>query len=235
MKQLSKKILEAINTGIRMGLSLDNFDDTDDKLPTLKKDIKSKSENNYIKAQQLIIQDQLENLDFDDNIIDKINEYHFIWKPTDNEKFKNAIRKYIHVASRKCDLNWIDTSEITDMSYLFSNSEFNGDISKWNVSNVKDMEAMFEWSKFNGDISKWNVSNVENMYCMFMGGVFNKNISKWDVSNVRNMSAMFERNKKFNQNISNWDVSKVEKYQSMFSNCNIKSEYMPIQLIKKFL
>jgi hypothetical protein len=33
-----------------MGLSLDDFDNTDDKLPTLKKDIKSKSENNYIIA-----------------------------------------------------------------------------------------------------------------------------------------------------------------------------------------
>jgi surface protein len=32
-----------------MSLSLDDFNDTDDKLPTLKKDIRSKSENNLIK------------------------------------------------------------------------------------------------------------------------------------------------------------------------------------------
>jgi surface protein len=45
MKNLSKRILEAINSGVRMGLSLDDFDDIDDKLPTLKKDIKSESRN----------------------------------------------------------------------------------------------------------------------------------------------------------------------------------------------
>ena len=41
---------------------------------------------------------------------------------------------------------------------LFHKSEFNGDISNWNVSNVKDMSSMFETSKFNGDISEWDVS-----------------------------------------------------------------------------
>ena len=35
------------------------------------------------------------------------------------------------------------------------------------VSNVEDMRWMFYNSKFNRDISKWNVSNVENMRWMF--------------------------------------------------------------------
>jgi surface protein len=46
---------------------------------------------------------------------------------------------------------------------MFTNSKFNGDISKWNVSNVVDMAWMFRRSVFTGDISKWNVSNVVNM------------------------------------------------------------------------
>lgn len=44
------------------------------------------------------------------------------------------------------------------MSDLFYYSEFNGDISKWDVSNVENMNSMFEESSFNGDISKWDVS-----------------------------------------------------------------------------
>ena len=39
------------------------------------------------------------------------------------------------------------------MGYMFTESEFNGDISKWDVSNVYDMSGMFAESKFNSDIS----------------------------------------------------------------------------------
>ena len=46
---------------------------------------------------------------------------------------------------------------------MFSDSGFNGDISKWDVGNVVDMAWMFRRSHFTGDISKWNVSNVINM------------------------------------------------------------------------
>ena len=45
----------------------------------------------------------------------------------------------------------------TDMSMMFSRSQFNGDISRWNVGNVIDMSWMFSESQFNGDISQWNV------------------------------------------------------------------------------
>ena len=48
------------------------------------------------------------------------------------------------------------------MSYMFYDSNFNGDISQWNVSNVTVMCEMFYASKFNGDISQWDVSRVKN-------------------------------------------------------------------------
>jgi len=41
------------------------------------------------------------------------------------------------------------------------------------------MSSMFRCSEFNGDISKWNVSKVKKMISMFYGSIFNENIYEW--------------------------------------------------------
>jgi surface protein len=83
-----------------------------------------------------------------------------------------------------------------------------GDISNWNVSNVTDMSYMFYDSDFNRDISNWDVSNVTNMSYMFYYSNFNRDIiSNWNVSNVVNMSSMFY-DSKFNGDISNFYLKK---------------------------
>ena len=74
-------------------------------------------------------------------------------RPADKNELKEIIKKRIKKSGPDCDLNDIDTSLITDMSELFSDSKFNGDISKWDVSNVTNMRWMFAQSVFNGDIS----------------------------------------------------------------------------------
>ncbi len=96
-----------------------------------------------------------------------------------NSDFRIAVKEAIEKGGPNCDLNFIDTSCITDMSHLFENSNFNGDISKWDVSNVKNMESMFHNSIFNGDISKWNISNVGNMAAMFKNAKFHGCIADW--------------------------------------------------------
>merc|ERR1712216_1063377 len=72
-------------------------------------------------------------------------------------------------------------------------SNFDGDISKWDVSKVTDMGGMFSGaSKFNGDLSKWDVSKVTDMTNMFeLASSFNGDLSKWDVSKVTDMGGMF--------------------------------------------
>ena len=94
-------------------------------------------------------------------------------------------------------------------------SEFDGDISKWDVSNVTNMSEMFSVTAFNGDISMWDVSKVTDMSGMFFMSQFNGDISKWNVSNVTDMSRMF-RDSQFNGDISNWNMSKVTKMSDMF-------------------
>lgn len=100
-------------------------------------------------------------------------------KPTTKDELKEIIKETIEKEGLNCDLNFIDTSNITDMSYLFAFSQFNGDISNWNVSNVEDMSGMFYCSKFNQDISKWDVSNVKYMHEMFENCPLEENPPEW--------------------------------------------------------
>ena len=123
-------------------------------------------------------------------------------QPKTGDELKEIINSRVFMYGPNCDLNDIDTSLITDMSFLFYDSEFNGDISKWDVSNVVNMKRMFTFSSFNGDISEWNVSNVLNTMKMFV-------LSK------------------FNQDVSNWKINKNCDTNDMFFCCEIKDDYKP--------
>ena len=47
------------------------------------------------------------------------------------------------------------------------------------LTNVKNMERMFAWSEFNGNISNWDVSNVTNMSYMFYDSPLENNPPAW--------------------------------------------------------
>jgi len=64
------------------------------------------------------------------------------------------------------------------------------------------MLGLFRNTDFNDNISNWDVSNVTNMNSMFyMANEFNQPIGNWDVSKVTNMGKMFYGSTKFNQYI----------------------------------
>ena len=130
------------------------------------------------------------------------NNYNYF--PETKKELQDIILKRIKEEGNEVDLNDIDVSNITDMSNLFENTNFNGDISAWDVSNVTDMKGMF-----------WGCMN------------FNSDISTWDVSNVENMSYMFAGCKVFNQDLSKWDVSNVKEHYFIFSVCGIQDKYKP--------
>ena len=116
-------------------------------------------------------------------IIKKNKTTNYKYFPKTKEELVNIIKQRIEQEGNEVDLNDIDVSKITDMSGLFGVTDFNGDISQWDVSNVTDMRDMFYGcSNFNQDISNWDVSNVIDAYDMFSGCEnFNQDISSWDV------------------------------------------------------
>ena len=129
------------------------------------------------------------------------------------------------------DLTVVCTTRVTHMGNDESNpdstglflatdtnpSNFNQDISSWDVSNVTNMNFMFSQnSAFNQDISNWDTSSVTNMGGMFVRASFNQPIGNWDVSSVTNMRAMFYQNTAFNQDIGNWDTSNVTDMSLLF-------------------
>ncbi|HHX36316.1 MAG TPA: DUF285 domain-containing protein, partial [Gammaproteobacteria bacterium] len=116
--------------------------------------------------------------------------------------------------------NW-DVSKVTNMRSMFAEaSAFNQNIGSWNVSNVTDMESMFfRATAFNQDIGNWNVSNVTDMESMFNeASAFNQDIGNWDVGKVTSLFCMFNEASAFNQNIGSWNVSKVTDMFYMFKN-----------------
>lgn len=153
-----------------------------------------------------------------------LNESYTV-QPKTKEELQQIIKETIEREGDDCDLNFIDTSKITDMSMLFWNAkcmDFKGDVSKWDTSNVTNMAGLF-WgcTRFNGDVSKWNTSKVKTMSEMFCEcNKFNQPLNKWDVSNVENFSDMFKMCWVFNQPLNNWNMRKARNISGMFYECS---------------
>merc|ERR1712238_148699 len=103
-----------------------------------------------------------------------------------HDENRTSIFNYSDKEAIKC----YDTSLLTDMVQMFHKAtEFNSEVSDWNVSSVTDMRWMFAQlrfpytTEFNGDVSDWDVSSVTDIsYMFYYATKFNSSqICKWNV------------------------------------------------------
>ncbi|ULO04570.1 BspA family leucine-rich repeat surface protein [Campylobacter sp. RM12651] len=136
-------------------------------------------------------------------------------KVLDKEFTKN--RKFVLIT----DLSEIDTSLITDMSYLFFGDIYNmplQGVEQWNTSSVVNMKYMFAGCKVFNQPLNFDTSKVTTMEGMFMNCYnFNQPLN-FDTSNVKDMNYMFSGCENFNQCL-NFDTSKVTTMIEMFKDC----------------
>ena len=124
------------------------------------------------------------------------------------------------------NLNYLNTSEVTNMSAMFSHCSglVSLDVSTFNTSKVTDMSCMF--SACSGlvslDVSTFNTSNVTDMSCMFSdcSGLVSLDVSTFNTSNVTNMSYMFSScSGLVSLDVSSFNTSNVTHMEHMFDNC----------------
>lgn len=127
------------------------------------------------------------------------------------------------------DLRKLDTSKVTNMTFMFSWTGFNMTnftllgVENFDTSNVTNMSSTFAYTARDAksvkiDLSSWDVSKVTTMYEMFRGMCYFStefrlgDLSKWDVSNVTNMHRIFQQtapNASWYLDCRGWNVSKV--------------------------
>ena len=124
-----------------------------------------------------------------------------------------------------------DTSQVKDMSHLFSNCTLLKsipDISNWDTSNVININNLF-YHCINltciPDISKWKIDNVENMSYLFYNCkslTSLPDISKWSTKKVSDMRCIFCNcsSLKSLPDISRWNTQNVTNLSGLFQHCS---------------
>ena len=124
------------------------------------------------------------------------------------------------------DLKYLNTEQVTNMSYMFSycSALTSLDLSNFNTAKVRDMSYMFDrCSALSSlDLSNFNTAIVTNMSYMFndCSTLSSLDLSNFNTAKVRDMSYMFYRCSALSSlDLSNFNTAIVTNMSYMFFNC----------------
>ena len=224
-----------------------------------------KIKNIYFKTDNTVIDDYEYKFDVTDNDnkrvtaylvknIDNAN-YFDLYVVADGVIYFNEDSSYYFANMKNIEeiynLSNVDTSNVTNMSYLFYNYGYNSDevevnFDYINTSKTINMSYMFGGYGYNSsscivDLNGINTSKVTNMSGMFSKACYSTSsflldVSKFNTSSVTNMSGMFMgtgyNDVNFNLDLSNFDTSNVTDMSFMFNNTGYKSTSINIDFSK---
>lgn len=162
-----------------------------------------------------------------------------------NDIVKTPVRIHINQEITSIKKWKIDTSNVTDMSYMFYMRHLKSlDLSSFDTSNVTNMYAMFVSCNplTSLDLSSFNTSKVTNMAWMFRFNfrLASLDISNFDTSKVTNMEFMFHMCGLTSLDVSSFDTSKVTNMGGMFDDCSsltslkLSSSFFNSSTVKEF-
>ena len=160
--------------------------------------------------------DVLDYNDDENSIVDRNDIHGIIYKehPKSRDELLDIIYQRLQRNIEHPYFLDIDTSQVDDMSYLFSNEG-----NSWDSRE----EASLDLSKIKVlNLSTWNTSNVKSMYRMFYNckGLTSVDLSSFDTSNVTHMGDMFSNCWKLKKlDLSHFRTPKLEQIYSMFFDC----------------
>ena len=130
-------------------------------------------------------------------------------------------------ASSLLNVEYINTSEVTDMSYMFykCTSLTSLNVSSFNTAQVTDIGSMFSGctSLTSLDVSNFNTGEVIDMSNMFYNcsSLTSLNVSNFNTGQVTNMREMFYNCSLLTSlHLSNFNTSNVTSMRGMFYNCS---------------
>ena len=149
-----------------------------------------------------------------------------------NRPITSMMLMFINSQATLIDLTNVNTSNVTNMGNMFTNTvatEIKG-LENFDTSKVTNMARMFVNSK----ASKLNLSNFDTSSVTVMGAMFGntvateiKGLENFDTSKVTNMASMFAGSAVTVIDVSNFDTSNVTNMNKMFNSAkNLKTIYV---------
>ena len=160
-----------------------------------------------------------------DNLKDKIKSV----KVESTVELDNGSKRAFYYCTRctEMDLSGLDTSAVTDMSWMFygCSSLTSLDLSSFNTSSVTDMSKMFSnCTKLTSlDLSSFNTSSVTDMSVMFFwcSSLTSLDLSSFDTTSVKDMGSMFCYCSKLTSlDLSSFETPSVKNMSQMFYGCS---------------